>query len=633
MVSRRPQQFGKYILLDRVAIGGMAEIFRAKATGAAQFEKILAIKRIHPNMSDDKDFIKMFIDEAKISGQLANQHIAQIYELGRIEGHHFIAMEYIWGKDLLAILTKFKKQRAFMNPYQAAYITARICEALDYAHKKKDADGASLAIIHRDVSPQNILISYEGEVKIIDFGIAKARDRSSHTAAGVLKGKFGYMSPEQVRGLPIDQRSDVFAIGTLLFEMLTARPLFHGNTDLEVLEKVRNVEIPQPRRVNPKIPEGIEKIILKALARDVEDRYTWAGDMMEDLEAFIHSTTPAYTGKRLGMWMKKVFEEEMTKEKETLDQMLAMIEDAARPTPNPDVVPDGATVMLDDDDHGGPANAAYRDTLKAGGAQDIYSEKTQYFDDDDDDGPPSEDSTRIIDDDDDNGLGDESTRIFDDEEDGLAEQKTILFDEDDPNMKLPIPGPVSQPGLYPGAPMPPQGGPGMPPGQRPGMPPGGPMPQGGPAPAPPGIGRNQESISNFPIPGLDKIDAAGSKKESGLDAEKAKKKQIIMMGIAGGSALVVGIILGALLFGGKKSAPAPKETTLIIVPASDKDALISVDGLKKDEIIKSGSSLIIRNISPGEYKGTIKASGFKNSNFTVKPEAGEISVHVLFPSK
>jgi serine/threonine protein kinase len=251
MTTRRPIQFGKYLLLDRIAIGGMAEIFRAKTSGAARFEKIIAIKRIHPNMSDDKDFIKMFIDEAKISGQLNHPSIAQIYELGRIEGHHFIAMEFIWGKDLLQILSKFKKQRAYMNPFQAAFIISKICEGLDYAHKKKDAQGQSIGIIHRDVSPQNILISYEGDIKIIDFGIAKARDRSSHTAAGVLKGKFGYMSPEQIRGLPIDHRSDIFAIGTLLFEMLTSRPLFTGESDLTVLEKVRNVDIPKPRGRGP----------------------------------------------------------------------------------------------------------------------------------------------------------------------------------------------------------------------------------------------------------------------------------------------------------------------------------------------------------------------------------------------
>ncbi|MBU1239307.1 serine/threonine protein kinase, partial [Myxococcota bacterium] len=421
MVAQRPIEFGKYILLDRIAIGGMAEIFRAKATGAASFEKILAIKRIHPNMSDDKDFIKMFIDEAKIVGQLAHQNIAQIFELGRIEGHHFIAMEFIWGKDLLQILTKFKKQRAYMNPYQASFVTARICEALDYAHRKKNPIGESMNIIHRDVSPQNILVSYDGEVKIIDFGIAKARDRSSHTAAGVLKGKFGYMSPEQVRGLPIDHRSDIFAIGTLLYEMLTSRPLFVGNSDLDVLEKVRNVEVPPPRSVNNKIPVQLETIILKALAKDVDDRYQWASEMQEELDNFIHSISPIYNAKRLGDWMKKVFSPEKAKEQNSLDTMLRIAEEMVNPgiaeAMTQAAAEEEKTVMVDDENDG----LLGADTS---GGVNIAEEKTRFLLDDEEDGFE---------------VNEEATRLLEDDEDiaaflpqgNLAEQKTQFLDDDD----------------------------------------------------------------------------------------------------------------------------------------------------------------------------------------------------------
>src|ERR1700704_5459495 len=224
----------------------MAEVFKAKSYGVEGFEKIIAIKRILPTMGEDRDFIKMFIDEAKIAGQLAHANICQIFELGRIDGSHFIALAYIWGKDLLQI-----------------------------QNRKRDPLGRPLEIVHRDCSPQNVLVSYEGEVKVIDFGIAKATSRNSRTMAGVLKGKFGYMSPEQVRGLPLDRRSDIFALGTMLYECLTGDRLFQGETDFSTLEKVRNVDIRPPREINPAIPEVVERVIMKALAKDVDDRYQW----------------------------------------------------------------------------------------------------------------------------------------------------------------------------------------------------------------------------------------------------------------------------------------------------------------------------------------------------------------------
>jgi serine/threonine protein kinase len=245
---QQPIPFGKYLLLERISVGGMAEVFRAKSFGVEGFEKILAIKRILPAMSEDKEFIEMFIDEAKIAGQLSHANICQIFELGRIGDTHFIAMEFVWGKDVLQIQNRFRRMKQIMPYSMAAFLCAKICEGLDYAHHKKDASGKPLMIIHRDVSPQNILVSYEGEVKLIDFGIAKAQSRSSKTQAGVLKGKFGYMSPEQVRGLPLDRRSDVFAVGTILYELMTGDRLFLGDSDFSTLEKVRNVDVlPSPR--------------------------------------------------------------------------------------------------------------------------------------------------------------------------------------------------------------------------------------------------------------------------------------------------------------------------------------------------------------------------------------------------
>src|SRR5688572_27098111 len=297
----------------------MAEVFKAKSYGVEGFEKIIAIKRILPTMGEDRDFIKMFIDEAKIAGQLAHANICQIFELGRIDGSHFIAMEYIWGKDLLQIQNRVRKLKQHVPISMGCYLLAKICEGLDYAHRKKDPLGRPLEIVHRDCSPQNILISYEGEVKIIDFGIAKATSRSSRTMAGVLKGKFGYMSPEQVRGLPLDRRSDVFALGTMLYECLTGERLFQGETDFSTLEKVRNVDIMPPRQINPEIPEEIERVILKALAKDVDDRYQWCSEMGADLQRYLMAQEVVFTAKSLASWLKEAFHAEIERERQQLE--------------------------------------------------------------------------------------------------------------------------------------------------------------------------------------------------------------------------------------------------------------------------------------------------------------------------
>ncbi|HSN29841.1 MAG TPA: protein kinase [Kofleriaceae bacterium] len=317
---RQPVPFGKYLLLDRISVGGMAEVFKAKSYGVEGFEKIIAIKRILPTMGEDRDFIKMFIDEAKIAGQLAHANICQIFELGRIDGSHFIAMEYIWGKDLLQIQNRVRKLKQQMPVPMACFAIAKVLEGLDYAHRKRDPLGRPLEIVHRDCSPQNVLISYEGEVKVIDFGIAKATSRNSRTMAGVLKGKFGYMSPEQVRGLPLDRRSDIFALGTMLYECLTGERLFQGETDFSTLEKVRNVDIQPPRAVNPAIPEAVEKVILKALAKDVDDRYQWCSEMLADLQAYLMTQDVVFTAKSLSSWLKEIFAQEIERERQQLEQ-------------------------------------------------------------------------------------------------------------------------------------------------------------------------------------------------------------------------------------------------------------------------------------------------------------------------
>src|SRR5262245_59159422 len=298
----------------------MAEVFKAKSFGVEGFEKIIAIKRILPSIAEDAEFIQMFIDEAKIAGQLSHANICQIFELGKITDSHFIAMEFVWGKDLLQIQNRFRKLRQHLAPAMAAFVASKVCEGLDYAHRRKDALGRPLNIIHRDVSPQNILVSYEGEIKVIDFGIAKAATRSSKTQAGVLKGKFGYMSPEQVRGLPLDRRSDLFALGTILYELLTGERLFLGESDFSTLEKVRNVDIQPPSKHSRHVPPALEKIVMKALAKEPEDRYQWANELQEELLQFVMGVQPVFTAKQLAAWMKEAFQPELLRERQLLEQ-------------------------------------------------------------------------------------------------------------------------------------------------------------------------------------------------------------------------------------------------------------------------------------------------------------------------
>jgi eukaryotic-like serine/threonine-protein kinase len=280
----KPVPFGKYYLLDRVNTGGMAEVYRAKAFGVEGFERIVAVKRILPTIAANTDFIKMFIDEAKLAVQLNHANIAQIFDLGKVDGSYFIALEYVHGRDLRAVFDLQKEKGEQLPIELCCYVMMKICEGLDYAHRKRDANGRALELVHRDVSPQNMLISFDGDVKLIDFGIAKAANNSSNTRTGVLKGKFGYLSPEQVRGQPIDQRSDIFGIGIVLYELLTGERLFVGDSDLSTIEKVRNVEVAPPRQLNPDISEQLERTVLKALARNKDERFQTALELHDALQ-------------------------------------------------------------------------------------------------------------------------------------------------------------------------------------------------------------------------------------------------------------------------------------------------------------------------------------------------------------
>lgn len=311
---KKPIPFGKYLLLDRVNVGGMAEVFKGKAFGVEGFERLVAVKRILPSIAEDIEFITMFIDEAKISVQLTHANIAQIFDLGKVGDSYFIALEFIHGKDLRAIFDRARKRGEPLPVPMACYNIMKVCEGLAYAHDKKDPAGRDLHIVHRDVSPQNVLISYDGEVKIVDFGIAKAAGKAGKTQAGILKGKFGYMSPEQVRGLPLDRRSDIFAVGIVLYELLTGERLFVGESDFSTLEKVRNVEIMPPSTYNRRIPEELEQIVLKALSKDVDERYQTAMDLHDDLQSFMYTSGNFFARKDLAAYMRKAFADDIAKE-------------------------------------------------------------------------------------------------------------------------------------------------------------------------------------------------------------------------------------------------------------------------------------------------------------------------------
>ena len=341
---KQPIPFGKYFLLERVNVGGMAEVFKAKATGVEGFERLVAVKRILPSIAEDEEFITMFVDEAKIAVQLTHANIGQIFDLGRVDGSFFIALEYVHGKDLRAMFNRTRQRGEVLPIPLSCYVIMKLCEGLDYAHNKHDSSGRFLNLVHRDVSPQNILVSYEGEVKIIDFGIAKAAGKAGRTQAGILKGKFGYMSPEQVQGLEIDRRSDVFGVGICLYELLTGERLFVAESDFATLEKVRAVDIMPPSTYNRRIPEELEQIVMRALARDREVRYQSALQLHDDLQAFMHTSGNLFSRKDLGSYMHRMFASEIEKESardQELERAQEQGEEAAISEPEPVAPPAG----------------------------------------------------------------------------------------------------------------------------------------------------------------------------------------------------------------------------------------------------------------------------------------------------
>lgn len=313
MSNFEPIRFGKYLILDKIATGGMAELFRAKITSVEGFEKLVAIKKILPNLTQDSNLVNMFIDEAKLAAMLTHQNIVQIYDLGSMEGVYFIAMEYIHGKDLRVLSNKSKEKGLPLPLEYALHITSRICSGLDYSHNLKDFQGNPLKLIHRDISPQNILVTYEGEVKIVDFGIAKVARKTADTREGLIKGKVAYMSPEQAAGKTIDHRSDIFSAGILLYEMITGVRMFEG-ADLNVLDRVRKADFQTAETIVADLPAEVSEILRRALAKAPSRRYKSCVAMLADLEECLSSFTVRPRAEGLSHYMKALFAEEIAAE-------------------------------------------------------------------------------------------------------------------------------------------------------------------------------------------------------------------------------------------------------------------------------------------------------------------------------
>ncbi len=302
------ESFGKYLLLERIATGGMAEVYLAKSKASGGVNKFVAIKRILPQYSDNPEFVEMFKEEAKIAVNLNHSNVVSIHDFGVETKQFFLVMEYVEGLNLRQILNHLKKENKYFGIDQITYVAKEIAAGLDHAHRCLDATtGKPLNITHRDMSPQNVMISFEGEVKIVDFGIAKAENQMESTKAGTIKGKYGYMSPEQAEGQIVDLRTDIFSTGIVLWELLANDRLFTAGSEAATLRKIRECNIPSLRKINPSIPSELEKICLKALTKDRNNRYQSASSLHRDLNRFLNTQYPDFSSQDFSVFMKSSF--------------------------------------------------------------------------------------------------------------------------------------------------------------------------------------------------------------------------------------------------------------------------------------------------------------------------------------
>lgn len=318
MPSQPLQILGHYTLLERVSVGGMAEVFRARDERERSPKRFLALKRVLPGLAEDTAFLDMFVDEARLAVQLHHANICDIFELGQQGDLLYLVMEFIAGRDLLQLQRHLVGQGRVMSGAMAIQIILELLEALDYAHRKVDDAGRPLHLVHRDISPQNVMVSFDGEVKLLDFGIARAGTGAGRTRAGVLKGKFAYLSPEQAAGGPADQRSDLFAVGILLHEMLTGSRLFNAPSEFETLDRVRSLQPPSVCQAQPHLPLALDAILARALAKAPAARFASAAAFAGELRALL-AGQPTQNGRaELRAFMQREFPAEFAAERDKL---------------------------------------------------------------------------------------------------------------------------------------------------------------------------------------------------------------------------------------------------------------------------------------------------------------------------
>jgi len=294
-VGQMPQRFGRYVLLDRMGVGGMAEVYRAVAPGAEGFKRDLVVKKILTAQAQATNFIEMFVHEARISALLHHPNVVQVFDFGHVDGSYFLVMELLRGRDLLAVLRSLRERQRMMPVPIAAHVAHQVALGLEYAHALTSPTGEPLNIVHRDVSPSNVMCLRAGGVKLLDFGVARAigeveSSEATETGAFTFKGKLGYMAPERLLGRPEDHRVDLFALGVVLWEMLTGRRLFQGKTDQDKIRAILEKPVPAPSSIRPDIPPSLDAVVARALERDPENRYPTGREMADDLETIVSDT-------------------------------------------------------------------------------------------------------------------------------------------------------------------------------------------------------------------------------------------------------------------------------------------------------------------------------------------------------
>jgi eukaryotic-like serine/threonine-protein kinase len=302
-----PTRVGRYEVITHLATGGMAQIYLARIAGVGSFERHVVLKTILPERASDHRFVTMFLDEAKLAATLNHQNIAQVYEVDQSDGAYYMAMEFVHGENVRAILeTTIKRQWTIPNEL-AMHIVSGAAAGLHHAHERRGRNGQPLNIVHRDVSPANIMVGFDGSVKVLDFGIAKAEERSTKTVGNTIKGKYGYMSPEQCKGMPLDRRSDIFALGIVLYELTTLRRAFRGNDDFETMKKIVGGELLRPSKIIPGYPMELEAIVMTALASKVEQRFQSGHELLEALDAYANRSKLTVAASAMARYMTQLF--------------------------------------------------------------------------------------------------------------------------------------------------------------------------------------------------------------------------------------------------------------------------------------------------------------------------------------